>query len=155
MSEISEASTLADVDAVRTLFQEYKQAVGVDLWFGSAFQRELDELPHPYAPPGGRLVLARESGELAGCAALRAVGPDTAELRRLWVRRPFRKRGVARELMESLVGWARDAGYTRARMEVLSVMPLADALFRSMGFQPIPDDRPSPFSGSVLLGRSL
>ena len=155
MSEIVEVSTTADVDAVRTLFQEYKQAVGVDLWFGSAFQRELDELPEPYAAPGGRLVLAREGGELAGCAAVRAHGPDIAELRRLWVRRPFRKRGLARDLMEAQIAWARDAGYAMARMEVLSVMPQAEALFRSMGFAPIPDDRPSPFPGSVLLGRRL
>jgi GNAT superfamily N-acetyltransferase len=155
MIEILEVSTPAELDAVRMLFLEYKQAVGVDLWFGPAFQRELEALPDPYAAPGGRLVLARDGEEFAGCAALRPHGPDTVELRRLWVRRPFRRRGVARLLMESLIGWARDAGHRTARMEVLSVMPQAQALFRSMGFAPIPEDRPDPFPGSFLLARKL
>jgi putative acetyltransferase len=155
MIEILEVSTPAEVDAVRTLFLEYKQAVGVDLWFGQAFQRELEDLPDPYAAPGGRLVLAREGDEIAGCGALRPLGPDGVELRRLWVRRPFRKRGVARLLVESLLEWARAAGYHTVRMEVLSVMRPAETLFRAMGFAPIPDDRRDPFPGSFPLARTL
>ena len=155
MAEILEVSTPAEVDATRTLFAEYKQAVGVDLWFGSAFQRELERLPEPYEPPAGRLVLAREGDEYAGCGALRPVGPGTVELKRLWVRRPFRKRGLAREIVEALLSWAREAGCRNVRLEVLSVMPQADALFRSLGFESLPDDRANPFPGSVLLGRRL
>lgn len=155
MVEIREVSTPGDVEAVRTLFLEYRQAVGVDLWFGQAFRSELEALPQPYAPPDGRLVLALEGDELAGCAALRAHGPDTVELRRLWVRRPHRKQGVARRLLESHIDWARDAGFRTARMEVLSVMPQAEKLFRAMGFAPIADDRPSPFPGSFLLARKI
>lgn len=155
MVELLEACTPAELDAVRALFREYKQAVGVDLWFGSEFQRELDGLPGPYAPPAGRLLVARAGEEYAGCAALRPAGGDAVELRRLWVRRPFRKQGVARALVEALLAWARDAGYRRVRLEVLSVMPQADVLFRSLGFEPVPDDRQRPFAGSVLLGRSI
>jgi GNAT superfamily N-acetyltransferase len=155
MAEILEVSTPAEVDVVRILFGEYKQAVGVDLWFGSAFQRELERLPEPYEPPGGRLVLAREGDAYAGCGALRPVAEDTVELRRLWVRRPFRKRGLAHEIVESLLAWARQAGYRKVRLEVLSAMPRADALFRSLGFEPLPEDRSNPFPGSVLLGRRL
>jgi GNAT superfamily N-acetyltransferase len=155
MAEILEVSTPAEVDAVRMLFAEYKQAVGVDLWFGSAFQRELEQLPEPYEAPGGRLVVAREGDEFAGCGALRPVGADTVELRRLWVRRPFRKRGLARAIVESLLAWAREAGYRKVRLEVLSVMPQADTLFRALGFEPLPEDRASPFPGSILLGRRL
>jgi GNAT superfamily N-acetyltransferase len=155
MVELLEVSTPAEIDAVRTLFAEYKQAVGVDLWFGSAFQRELEQLPEPYGPPGGRLLVAREGDEFAGCGALRPVDADTVELRRLWVRRPFRKRGLAHELVESLLAWARQAGYRKVRLEVLSVMPQADALFRSLGFEPLPETRVNPFPGSVLLGRRL
>ncbi len=155
MLEIFEACTPAELDEVRTLFTEYKQAVGVDLWFGSAFQRELDELPGAYAGPAGRLVVAKDGDAYAGCGALRPVGPDTVELRRIWVRRAYRRHGVARALVDALLAWARDAGYRHVRLEVLSVMPQADAMFRGMGFAPIPDDRPSPFAGSVLLGRTI
>jgi putative acetyltransferase len=153
--EIVEVSSPGEVEAVRALFREYRQAVGVDLWFGSAFQRELDSLPEPYAAPSGRLLLAREGDELAGCAAVRALAPGTVEVRRVWVRRAFRKRGVARQLIEALLAWARQAGFATARLEVLSVMRQADVLFRGMGFAPIPDDRQNPFPESVLLARKL
>src|SRR5512146_3137186 len=103
MVEIVDVATPAEVDAVRTLFGEYKQAVGVDLWFGSAFQRELDELPSPYVSPGGRLVIARDGTELAGCAALRPLRPGVVELRRLWVRRPYRKQGLGKSISEALI----------------------------------------------------
>lgn len=155
MAELLEVTTPAEVDAVRMLLREYKQAVGVDLWFGSAFQRELDSLPEPYAPPGGRLVLARDGDEFAGCAAVRPVDANVVELRRLWVRKPYRKIGLGREIALHLLGWAKEAGYRRARVEVLSVMPQADVLFRALGFEPIPEDRATPFPGSVLLSRPL
>jgi putative acetyltransferase len=151
MIEIVEVSAPAEMDAVRVLFDEYKKAVGVDLWFGAAFQKELDELPSPYLAPAGRLVVARDGGEVAGCGGLRPLRPGVAELRRLWVRRPYRKQGVGKMISEALIAWARSAGYRSIRLETLSVMPQAEALFRSLGFAPIADDRTSPFPGSRLL----
>jgi putative acetyltransferase len=151
MIEIVEVSSSAEMDAVRVLFDEYKKAVGVDLWFGAAFQKELDELPSPYLAPAGRLVVARDGGEVAGCGGLRPLRPGVAELRRLWVRRPYRKQGVGKMISEALIAWARSAGYRSIRLETLSVMPQAEALFRSLGFARIADDRTSPFPGSRLL----
>ncbi len=151
MVEIVEVAAPAEMEAVRVLFGEYKKAVGVDLWFGGQFQRELDALPEPYLAPSGRLVVARDGDQLAGCGALRPVRPGVVELRRLWVRRPFRKLGVGKLITEALVAWARAAGYRAVRLETLSVMTRAETLFRGVGFTPIPDDRPTPFPGSKLL----
>jgi hypothetical protein len=75
MVEIVAVSSAAEMDAVRVLFDEYKKAVGVDLWFGAAFQKELDELPSPYLAPAGRLVVARDGVEVAGCGGLRPHQP--------------------------------------------------------------------------------
>ena len=151
MVEIVEVAAPAEMDAVRVLFGEYKKAVGVDLWFGVDFQRELDELPNPYVAPAGRLVVARDGDQLAGCGALRPLRPGVVELRRLWVRKPYRKQGVGKLITEALVAWARQAGYRAVRLETLSVMTQAETLFRGVGFAPVPDDRPSPFPGSKLL----
>lgn len=155
MAEIVEVSTPAEIEIARTLFGEYKQAVGVDLWFGSTFQKELESLPDPYVPPRGRLVLAKVGDEVAGCGALRPHESGAAELRRLWVRKAFRKHGIARDIMESLMAWARTAGYQTARLEVLNVQAGAEPLFRALGFVPLPEDRKKPFPGSILMGRRL
>ncbi len=155
MAEIFEVSTPAEIEIARTLFGEYKQAVGVDLWFGSAFQKELEGLPAPYVPPRGRLVLAKVGDEIAGCGAVRPHESGAAELRRLWVRKQFRKHGIARQIMESLMDWSRTAGYRTARLEVLTVQAGAEPLFKALGFAPLPEDRKSPFPGSILMGRRL
>lgn len=155
MADIIEAETPAELDAVRMLLGEYKQAVGVDLWFGSAFQRELAELPYPYVSPGGRLVLARDGSEPAGCGALRPIGPGMVEMRRLWVRKPYRKQGLGRTIAETLIASARQAGNRAIRIETLSVMTQAEALFRTLGFVPVPDDRKNPFPGSKLFELKL
>lgn len=155
MVEIVEVTSPAELDSIRVLFDEYKKAVGVDLWFGAAFQRELDELPAPYVAPAGRLLVARDGAELAGCGALRPLRPGIAELRRLWVRRPYRKQGAGKLIIEALIAWARSAGYRAVRGETLSVMPQAEALLRGLGFASIPDDRTSPFPGSKLLELKL
>lgn len=149
MLEIVEATAPPELDAIRQLFAEYKQEVGVDLWFGSGFRRELEELPKPYLPPDGRLVLAKSGGEVAGCGGMRPVRPGIVELRRLWVRRSHRKQGAGRAIAEALITWARGAGVRSVR--TYTTMPQAEAMFAAMGFARGTDERKNPFPGSTML----
>jgi len=70
MIEIAHAASAADLDAVRTLFQEYWTSFGFIPCF-QGFETEVATLPGKYAPPRGRLLLAKIDGAPAGCAALR------------------------------------------------------------------------------------
>lgn len=151
MPEFVEVATPEDVEAVRTLFAEYKQSVGVDLWFGNAFADEMDDLPHPYVRPGGRLLLVRHEGQIAGCGALRRIDATTGEMKRMWMRPAFRRNGLGRSLAAALVTAAREEGYLAVRLETLSVMPKARALYEKMGFAEIPHTAPKPFQGSTMM----
>jgi putative acetyltransferase len=122
---------------VARLLEEYALAIDLDPT-EPALAAEREGLPGPFAPPQGRLLVARVSGQLAGCLALKAAEPGCAELKLLFVRAPFRHAGVARALAEAGLAAAAALGYGKVRGEVRSPMREALQLLRDLGFQEVP-----------------
>ena len=143
-----------DLAEVRALFREYADALGVDLGF-QGFEAELASLPGEYAPPRGRLLIAREGDRAVGCAALRPLGPDVCEAKRLYVRPEARATGLGRRLTDALIAEARAIGYARLRLDTLPAMTEAIALYRSLGFRVIPPYRYNPVEGTLFLEKDL
>src|SRR5262249_3328756 len=76
----------------------------IDAYFDPvAFEAELAGLPGDYAPPRGRLLLARVDGVAAGCVAMHAVGQDACEMKRMFVPERFRGLGAGAALGEAIV----------------------------------------------------
>jgi ribosomal protein S18 acetylase RimI-like enzyme len=121
------------MDAVRELFREYAEWVGSPICFAS-FAREVAELPGQYSP----LLVAEESGELAGCVALRQIADDVCEMKRLYIRPAFQGRGLGRALVERVIAEARAADYKLLRLDTMPSMKSAINLYRSFGFREIP-----------------
>jgi len=132
---IVEANTHEDVDHARTLFKEYEAGLGISLCFQN-FDHELKNLPGDYAPPDGRLLLAKDDDDqIAGCIAMRKHGPGICEMKRLFVRPAYRSTGLGRVLVNTIIDEARKLGYTHMRLDTLpGRMDKAIALYRSIGF---------------------
>jgi len=142
------------LEAVREIFREYAQGLGVDLCF-QQFDRELADLPGEYAPPRGALLLATVDGEVAGCVALRPLDnadyPNAAEMKRLYVRKAFRGFGLGRQLTEGILDAARQAGYASVLLDTLDDMEAARALYEDLGFEPVPPYYHNPIPGAHYL----
>ena len=147
---VVEARTTEDVEQSRRLFREYAGALEIDLSF-QGFERELAELPGAYAPPGGRLLLAFDEDEAAGCVALRRLEEGVCELKRLYVQPAHRGGGLGRRLARTAIEAAREAGYERMRLDTLPEMDAAIGLYLSLGFEPIEPYTANPVPGARFL----
>ncbi len=114
-----------------------------------ALDRELGELypadsiysvvPDKLDEPGCCLLLARNAdGEAVACGALRRLGPDQAEIKRMYVAPEYRRQALGRRILEELEVRAAAFGYQSLRLETGELQPAAIGLYRSFGYVQIP-----------------
>lgn len=139
---------------VKQLFIEYAKSLEVDLAF-QHFELELMTLPGKYAPPHGSLVLAVVNGRGAGCAALRKINEDICEMKRLYVRGPYRGQGIGRELAVRITEEARRLNYKYIRLDTLAEMESAQELYQSLGFYDIEPYIYNPIEGTRFMELKL
>ena len=105
------------------------------------------------------MVVLRVDGTPVACGALRrlapgswgdgAPGPGTGELKRMFVRREWRGRGLSRLVLAELEEHARAQGLSRVVLETGELQTAAMALYESAGYAAIP-----PYGGYVHSPRS-
>jgi ribosomal protein S18 acetylase RimI-like enzyme len=152
--DIVRATAADHIATARTLFKEYEASLGIELTF-QGFAREVAELPGAYAPPAGRLFLAADGGEPAGCVALRPLDDGICEMKRLYVRPTARGMRLGRRLAETVIREAREIGYTRMRLDTLPFMKEAFALYRALGFREIAPYCENPIAGTRFMELDL
>jgi GNAT superfamily N-acetyltransferase len=178
--QIRHATSPTDLSSIRTLFTSYVSWLDIDLTFQN-FAQELASLPGLYAPPTGCLLLAvLDSGEAAGCVALRplpsskipplnptsaaseetkeageGVKTKTCEVKRLFLTSSSRGLGIGLALVEAVISEAENLGYEEMKLDTLPRMVGARKLYESVGFVECERYYETPLEGTMFLEKKL
>ena len=80
----------------------------------------------------------RADGQPAACGGVKLYGLEYGELKRMYVLPAYRGRGIARRMVAALEEAAHATGRPEIRLETGTYLPAAIALYRSVGYAPIP-----------------
>jgi putative acetyltransferase len=138
----------------RELIEEYQQFLGVDLCF-QKFESELANPLAKYTPPRGIVLLGYWDDVICACGALQDLGENICEVKRIYVRPEFRRKGIARTISEYLLKRANEIGYEKARLDTLRRLTGAVPLYKSLGFTEIAPYNYNPEADIVYMERSL
>ena len=114
----------------------------------AAYDGDVEPGTKPTAADVSVFLLARDaSGEAVGCGALRHLGGEAAEIKRMYVAPAHRGRGVSRLVLGALEAQALSQGWTVLRLETGPLQAEAIGLYTSAGYAPIPAF--GPYVGSM------
>jgi putative acetyltransferase len=112
----------------------------------AAQRAELDGLYGADVEPGTKpssvdiscFVIARDSSGVAvGCGALRQLDEHAAEIKRMFVPKPYRGQGISRAVLTALEEHARRRGWHALRLETGPRQVEAIGLYTAAGYEPI------------------
>jgi GNAT superfamily N-acetyltransferase len=91
-----------------------------------------------FHPPAGLFLVAYAGRRPVGCGGFRSFGPGVAEVKRMYVRRSHRGRGIGARLLSALESAAGTVGCSRIVLETGALNTAACALYGQFGYAPIP-----------------
>ncbi|WP_432841853.1 GNAT family N-acetyltransferase [Dactylosporangium sp. CA-092794] len=97
---------------------------------------------HPaaeFAAPDGAFLLVLGGGLTVAGGAFRRLDASTAELKRVWTHRPYRRTGLASAVLRELEAEAARRGYRRVYLTTGPRQPEALALYRAAGYRALFD----------------
>ena len=96
---------------------------------------EIDRLADYYAAKQGAFFVAHDGATFAGMFGLEGLGTPSAELRRMYVDTAFRRRGLARAMLDRAEAECRDAATPVLALSTSELQQAALAFYRKCGYR--------------------
>jgi GNAT superfamily N-acetyltransferase len=100
------------------------------------------------------LVYADKRPVASGC--FKKYNANTVEIKRMYVEKDYRGRGISKLVLDELESWARESGFQHAILETSIHFKAARSLYANAGYSMIDNyDQYAGLSESVCMGKKL
>jgi GNAT superfamily N-acetyltransferase len=149
----------ADHAAVRALFIAVNRELAppdlreaFESYIARSLVEEIDRLSTYYAGKQGAFFVAHEGKALTGMFGLEGLGTQAAELRRMYVDASFRKRGLARMMLDQAEHVCREAGTPVLTLSTSELQQAALAFYRNAGYALVREETAAAQSNKTIGG---
>ncbi|MFZ4659087.1 MAG: GNAT family N-acetyltransferase [Caldilineaceae bacterium] len=94
--------------------------------------------PEDVEVPRAAFIVARHAGYPVGCGALRPIDETTVEVKRMYTRPDYRRKGVGQAILAEMDRLAHEFGYSTIKLQTGPKQPEAAALYERVGYYRIP-----------------
>lgn len=131
-------------DSILKLFEEYlrfnqkviAECLNIHFDLNAILKQEPKKLSQ-FSPPTGFFLCVQDNLKMIGCAGLRSLTPQISEIKRVYLKPEYRRQGVGRLLLKTLLEKATKSGFKRVRLDCFQGLIAAKNLYKSLGFQDI------------------
>jgi len=127
--------------ALRDAFESYMAV---------SLRDEIDRLAAYYTERQGAFFVVYDGDRLAGVFGLERLGAEAAELRRMYVDAAYRRRGLARMMLEYAEQACRDAGTRVLTLSTSELQQAALAFYRASRYRLLREEAGAPQSNKTV-----
>ncbi|MEV8517731.1 GNAT family N-acetyltransferase [Dactylosporangium sp. NPDC051484] len=113
---------------------------------------------HPaaeFAAPGGAFLLVLDGGVAVAGGAFRRYDDTTAEFKRVWTHRPYRRTGLGSAVLRELEAEAARRGYRRVYLTTGPRQPEAVELYHRAGYRRLFDEADPVYADALAFEKFL
>ena len=86
-----------------------------------------------------QVVIAVIDDNAVGCGAIKKFDDDSAEVKRMFVKKEYRGKQIASKILQELEAWAAELGFSHTVLETGVLQDSAIALYQKAGYSVIPN----------------
>jgi ribosomal protein S18 acetylase RimI-like enzyme len=103
--------------------------------FDQKLDADMYSIGEAYINGGGLFFVAKDGEKVVGCAGVRRISSELAELRRIYLLPEYRGSGMGRMLVEKALNFCREKKHEKVVLDTTERNKAAIALFTKLGFK--------------------
>ncbi len=98
------------------------------------------------SPPNGYFLVMANGPTVVGCGGVQRISPRTAEIKRMWIKREWRRGGLGARLLSELEARALDLACSTVVLDINEALHEAQAMYTTAGYTPIEPYNDNPYA---------